>query len=259
MKKSKIVYCLMAVLVLTLIVISYFAPVVEAASENETETVIYTNAHMDDTENDAFKDRAKIIDEVKDEAKDSVDKALKVVAENKKKKEVVEAVKEEVNEPETENDEVSNDPDEEESSYVAPSHSGEFLIETDNVDPNYNPRAISLSDSDRDAAERIIMGEAGGQGYDGMALVAQCIRDAYSSGNYSSIEDVIDSCGYYGSMSEPGDSTCKEVVRFIFDGGGSAVQHRILVFYNADMCTSSWHESQNFVCSLGSERFFDTY
>ena len=41
-------------------------------------------------------------------------------------------------------------------------------------------------------AERILMGEAGGEGYIGMALVAQCIRDTYVNGSYSSIAQLLE-------------------------------------------------------------------
>ena len=132
-----------------------------------------------------------------------------------------------------------------------------FLMDIDNPDPSYVGYAISLSDSDRDMAERIIMGEAGSTGFTGMALVAQCLRDTYVAGGYSSVADVIRQNGYYGSMSITPDQTCKDVVSYIFDQGGSAVQHSIRVFYASNYCTSSWHEAQQFVCSYGYVRYFD--
>ena len=106
-------------------------------------------------------------------------------------------------------------------------------------------------------AERILMGEAGGEGYIGMALVAQCIRDTYVNGSYSSIAQLLKVNGYYGSTSITPSQTAKDVVNYIFDQGGSAVQHNIRIFYATNMCSSSWHEAQDFVVQYNYVRFFN--
>lgn len=143
------------------------------------------------------------------------------------------------------------------SSYVAGSTSSGYLLDIANPDPNYTSYAIHLSDADRDLAERIIMGEAGDMGYTGMAIVAQCLRDAFVMGGHSDIATVISKYGYYGSTSIKPSQTCKDVVDYIFEQGGAAVQHRTIAFYSTAYCSSSWHESQEFVCQYGSVRFFD--
>ena len=143
------------------------------------------------------------------------------------------------------------------SSSASASYSGDYLLDIANPDPNYVSYCVSLSDSDRDAVEHMLMGEAGSMGFNGMALVAQCIRDTYVSGNYSSMQDLFYQNGYYGSMSITPSSTCAEVVNSIFDQGNSAVQHSIRVFYASDICSSPWHEAQEFVVSYGYVRFFD--
>ena len=142
------------------------------------------------------------------------------------------------------------------SSVSSPTQSG-YLLSIDNPDPNYQPYAIHLSDADRDLAERIVMGEAGSMGYTGMAIVAQCLRDAFVMGGHSDIATVISKYGYYGSTSIKPSQTCKDVINFIFDQGGAAVQHRTLVFYSTTYCQSSWHEAQEFVCQYGPVRFFN--
>lgn len=152
-------------------------------------------------------------------------------------------------------DETEDSTDTEGAGYAEPAYG--FLMGIDNPDPNYVGTAISMSDSERDLCERMIMGEAGSCGYTGMALVAQCIRDTYVAGGYTSINDVLSQNGYYGSTSITPSAECKEVVSYIFDQGGSAVQHRVRVFYASNYCTSSWHEAQEFVCSIGYVRFFD--
>lgn len=137
------------------------------------------------------------------------------------------------------------------------SDSGEYLLDIAHPDPNYVGYSVSLNDEDRDMAERILMGESGGEGFIGMALVAQCIRDTYVNGNYSSIAQLLKVNGYYGSTSITPSETAKEVVRYIFDQGGSAVQHNIRIFYATNMCSSTWHEAQEFVVQYNYVRFFN--
>lgn len=114
--------------------------------------------------------------------------------------------------------------------------------------------SLSLSSYDRAKLERLVMGEAGSTGYYGASLVAQCIRDAMVRSNTTSIDEIISDYGYYGSTATEPNSAVKEAVSFIFDQGGSAVNHRILVFYIGQ---SAWHETQNFVTEYCGMRFFD--
>ena len=113
---------------------------------------------------------------------------------------------------------------------------------------------LSLSSYDRAKLERLVMGEAGSTGYYGASLVAQCIRDAMVRSNTTSIDEIISDYGYYGSTATEPNSAVKEAVSFIFDQGGSAVNHRIIVFYIGQ---SAWHETQNFVTEYCGMRFFD--
>ena len=50
-----------------------------------------------------------------------------------------------------------------------------------------------------------------------------------------------------------------DAVSFIFDQGGAAVQHSIVYFYAPALCTSGFHESQEFVVAHNSHRFFDRW
>nr|WP_316613713.1 hypothetical protein [uncultured Ruminococcus sp.] len=150
-----------------------------------------------------------------------------------------------------------DDEDYSEGNAVSASGSGDYLLDIANPDPNYVGYSVSLTDEDRDMAERILMGEAGGEGYIGMALVAQCIRDTYVNGSYSSIAQLLKVNGYYGSTSITPSQTAKDVVNYIFDQGGSAVQHNIRIFYATNMCSSSWHEAQDFVVQYNYVRFFN--
>ena len=49
----------------------------------------------------------------------------------------------------------------------------------------------------------------------------------------------------------------RKAVKYILEGGHSAVQHRILYFYNPRLCESKWHESQDYLLTYKDVRFFD--
>ena len=150
--------------------------------------------------------------------------------------------------------------------YKEPENSGNFLISLGSsyVDKKYKGRTYSLTSTERQILENIVDGEFGGD-YKGSVLIAQCLRDAVTYGYTRSIATLPIDMGYYGYSSARTNtsSNAKKAVSYVFDQGGSAVQHRILVMYNPTMCYSSWHESQEFVYSYagywGSVRFFDMY
>lgn len=135
----------------------------------------------------------------------------------------------------------------------------EYLLEIDNPDYDYRPYAIHLNDSDRDLAARIIMREFGGGGFNACCLQAQALRDAMIKGDCS-LEKVYHDYqyDYYGLDYEPNDN-CYAAIDYIFENGGLAVPHRILVMYSTYYTYSEWHESQNFVIEYGYVRYFDTW
>lgn len=267
--------CVALLLTSTLIL----APVVGAASDtNKTETETKDNINIVSAEDELLTQRAITIDEAKKEALEVVSEQLAIIEAAKK----TETASTEAAETQAQSDQTESDSsgssysssdddyaDSSSSSYedysdddysvntVQASYSAGYLMDIDNPDPGYCGYSVSLSDSDRDQVERMLMGEAGSMGYTGMALVAQCIRDTYVNGSYSSMQQLFAQNGYYGSTSIAPSSTAKEVVNYIFDQGGSAVQHSIRVFYASNYCSSAWHEAQDFVCSYGYVRFFD--
>ncbi len=272
-KLSKLI--LLMICAVTLIAqTAIFAPEVGAASEtNKTETEnTNLNNNIVDADEELTLTRAITIDEAKKEAQEAVEEQLYLnslddSASNKEQKSSAsDETQTTTDSSNNENKEVSKASTSSTStgnvskaSYVSGSSNSGFLMDIDNPDPGYTAHSVVLSDADRDLAERIVMGEAGSTGYTGMALVAQCLRDTFVMGNYNSISDVISKNGYYASTSIKPSSTCKEVISYIFDQGGAAVQHRIVVFYATNYCSSSWHESQNYVCSYGYEKFFDIW
>ena len=147
-------------------------------------------------------------------------------------------------EPKEDNDDRSTDTKE---------HSYNTLLDIDSPDPDYTPAKIELSSAEREEIACIVMGEFGGGGYTGCALLAQCIRDAMDKYGYSGLE-VKSHMSYYGYNPNP-SSTAYEAVDWIFDGN-AAVQHRILVMNNSD---GGWHSTQNFVVYYQGVWFYDLW
>lgn len=133
-----------------------------------------------------------------------------------------------------------------------------YLVAIDNPDYIYKTGQITLSKEDKELACQIVYGEAGGEGFEGCCLVAQCLKDSMAFLGYSSIADVQKYCRYDGWQKNYSE-TAKQAVEYIFDQNRSAVAHRLLYFYAPNLCKSEWHESQYFVLQRGNSRFFDMY
>lgn len=131
------------------------------------------------------------------------------------------------------------------------------LLDIANPDPNYTGKSIRITGNDRVILEKLVMGESGNQGFEGSALVAQCIRDMYILGGFDSVDAVRRSCGYSASLRHEPNQNVKDAVSFIFDEGGYAVKHRILYFYAPRYSKGSFHETQNLVINYVDHKFFD--
>lgn len=131
------------------------------------------------------------------------------------------------------------------------------LVDIFEVDSSYSSYPISITGHDRDILERLVMGEAGSEGFIGAALVAQALRDAYVMGNYSSIADVRRDLKYSGSIKLPPNQDVLDAVHYIFDNGGYAVKHRLIYMYQSKLMYSKFHESQNFILNYRGVKFFD--
>lgn len=129
----------------------------------------------------------------------------------------------------------------------------EYLLDIDNADPNYTPQSFSLSDSERYQIACVVMGEFGGGGFTGCALIAQSIRDAMAEYGYSA-SSVTSSMGYYGYNGSP-NSDSYSAVDYIFSGN-AAVQHRILYMNNFP---GGWHGTQQYVLDYQGVWFYDKW
>lgn len=130
------------------------------------------------------------------------------------------------------------------------------LLTIENPQEEYSGVIVQLTDEDRDVLGRLVMGEAGGQGYEGAALVAQCIRDTMVFDGITSVEQVRVQYKYTARMDRQPNQNVLDAINYIFDQGGMAVRHRIQYFYAPKLCTANWHESQVFVIEHGGHRFF---
>lgn len=133
-----------------------------------------------------------------------------------------------------------------------------YLVAIDNPDYTYQTGQVILSKEDKELACQIVYGEAGGEGFEGCCLVAQCLKDSMVFLGYNSVADVRKYCRYDGWQKNYSE-TAKQAVEYIFDQNRSAVAHRLLFFYAPNLCKSDWHESQYFVLQRGNSRFFDMY
>lgn len=139
---------------------------------------------------------------------------------------------------------------------TAGANQGRFLLQCVNPDPNYTGQPVSLSGANRDNFYRLVMGEAGNEGYEGAALVAQALRDTMvMTGNYDTLS-IKKQFKYSGTLRKAPNADVINAVDFVLDGG-SAVQHRVIYFYAPGIVSSRFHESQEFIIQHGGHRVFD--
>jgi hypothetical protein len=130
------------------------------------------------------------------------------------------------------------------------------LLTIDDPDYSYGKKIIEITGDERGLLERLVMGEAGDQGFIGAALVAQCIKDAMTYCGYTSVQQVITKMQYSGSTSRTPNKNVLDAVAYVFDEGGYAVRHPILYFYAYTSHYSSWHETQELIVQYKDHRFF---
>ena len=122
---------------------------------------------------------------------------------------------------------------------------------------------IELDDNDRRIAECMVAGEVGGEPYEAMVAVAQCIYDAMLKDGYT-VEQVRVNYQYAGwkdmrvleAESKVAADNVRKSVSQVFDDGEMITDEPILYFYAPAYGRSSWHEAQKFVMEIGVTRFF---
>ena len=113
----------------------------------------------------------------------------------------------------------------------------------------------ALTAAERDTVERVVMAEAGAEPYEGQIAVAQCILNACERENMRPDEIVVE-YKYTDMRPNPTDEV-KAAVSAVFDYGEEVTDREILYFYAPALCESEWHESQDYVMTVGGHKFFE--
>lgn len=115
--------------------------------------------------------------------------------------------------------------------------------------------AYELTAEERDLIERVVMGESGGEEYIGQQAVAQCILNACEiTGNRPAA--IIEGLRYTEYRPEASQSV-KDAVSAVFDDGEKVIKETVMYFYAPELVYSEWHETQQYVCTIGYHKFFE--
>lgn len=124
------------------------------------------------------------------------------------------------------------------------------VSELETTTPRY-----ALTVSERDIVERVVMAEAGGEGFDGQRLVAQCILNTAEAMDMRP-DEVVTAPNQYAAPAEHASEMVMDAVSAVFDDGDMVTDEPIRWFYAPKYVYSSWHESKEFVLEHGGHRFF---
>ena len=134
--------------------------------------------------------------------------------------------------------------------------------------------ALQLARAEEAAASmdlimRLVVAEAGNQGYDGMRAVAQVIYDRRYNSTYDfgeTFEEIIYAdgqfCTPYAGDIEPWMPTVAEACEAVFYDGEYVFNEPVHYFYRDDMISQSsrdWFETKKFVGVLGAHTFRSDY
>ena len=122
---------------------------------------------------------------------------------------------------------------------------------------------FNLSDDWRLYIECMVAGEVGGEPYDAMLAVAQCIYNAMLKHDYTPEEVRINyqyagwkSMDVLAAESTDAADNVRRAVSQIFDDEDFITDEPILYFYAPAYGRSDWHESQKFIFEIGATKFF---
>lgn len=124
------------------------------------------------------------------------------------------------------------------------------VSEMETTTPRY-----ALTVSERDIVERVVMAEAGGEGFDGQRLVAQCILNTAEAMDMRP-DEVVTAPNQYAAPAEHASEMVMDAVSAVFDDGDMVTDEPIRWFYAQRYVYSAWHESKEFVLEHGGHRFF---
>ena len=125
----------------------------------------------------------------------------------------------------------------------------------------YDKPFYPITEDDRYVIECIVAGEAKGEPTEGKMAVAQCLLNAMAKDGLSA-SDVRKEYQYSGwdDGLENSNPDCWvevcEAVNRVFDDGEFVSENPILFFYAPKKVYSRWHESLNYVTTIGGHKFF---
>lgn len=112
-----------------------------------------------------------------------------------------------------------------------------------------------LTDYERRVTECMVMGESGGESYEGQLMVAFCILNACLKDGLQPSEVRVE-YQYSGWKENPSDSV-KRAVKEIFDDGYAPIDDTPMFFYAPKRVKRTpWHETQRYICTIGGHKFF---
>ena len=137
----------------------------------------------------------------------------------------------------------------------------ELESEIDKSEIEYYKSPIYLTEDDRWFIESVVAGECAYEPYEGKLAVAQCYFDAMIKDGLTAreVKEVYQYAGWNSDLDKQDRKMYIEVmeaVHDIFDVGQFVTEKPILFFYSPSLCDSPWHESQNYVMTIGGHKFF---
>ena len=113
-----------------------------------------------------------------------------------------------------------------------------------------------ITQEELELVARVVHAEAAGEGYDGMALVAQCILNTAEATGKRPDEVVLEPKQYATPAKEASEEV-KAAVEAVFLDGYTVTEEPVRYFYAPARCESKWHETAlDFVLEHGGHRFF---
>ena len=131
----------------------------------------------------------------------------------------------------------------------------EPMLEVDVSEMETTATRYGLTDAERDIVERVVMAEAGGEGFDGQRLVAQCILNTAEAMDLRP-DEVVTAPNQYASPANEASQEVKEAVSAVFDDGDMVTDEPIRWFYAPRYVDSAWHKSKRYVLTYQNHKFF---
>ena len=111
-----------------------------------------------------------------------------------------------------------------------------------------------ITAEEKQLISEVVYAEARGEGYFGMCLIAECIRNACEIDGVRPAE-AIKKYGYAQPKGTTNMESCT-AVKEVFENGLTLAEEPIMFFYAPKRVKSEWHESQKYVLTHGNHKFF---